>query len=102
MHQRPLPCADCEAMSYPAMAMTIDRAYGVLDKERWREAAGRDHLRHFPPDNDICVTCHLYRRLDAAIASYEAKVQDFAAETLRNSGLQTEIEALRAELAALK
>jgi hypothetical protein len=74
--------------------MNVEQSYGVLGKDRWQEATRHDPGRHFLADNEVCDLCNVYRRLDAAVASYEAKVQDLAAETLRNSELLAAIDEL--------
>ena len=54
--------------------------------------------RHHPECNDLCAHCVMWRHIDALRASYEAKVEDLAKETLRGASAEAEIERLRAAI----
>jgi hypothetical protein len=51
-----------------------------------------DTLRHYPECGDLCCHCVMWRHIDALRASYEAKVEDLAAETRRTSALIRQLE----------
>ena len=52
--------------------------------------------------NGICETCALIRRCEDLKASYEAKVEDLARETLRTSALTAQLDRYKKELADVR
>ena len=74
------------------------------ERERTIPGARVDTKRHHPMCNDLCAECVTWRYIDtlqdrivALVQSYEAKVEDFAAETLRTGALTAKLAAAEAE-----